>query len=656
MADTVLVPKINKPSEEIMSNYNEFIKVTWLTEADILAKVWTQSQEWINFVSKVREELQADLILFKSQKSNEDKIWDTTLFNNHSALMARSYQDKPSALFDTMDISQKDAVVNLNAVYKEDFESEDMDILSYWNDWYTYLFWVWITARIGWDWYTKSNKFQVVDPRIWIPEPNWDYVSWDYSYTWFEKLYDQADVYNQGWMNADQLYPLTNSAYSLDLLKKRDQQNMSLINIWANRVFNPYYDIYFHFCKFQDKEGKYRWAKVIMWNNRRLLLDIKLLSAVSKEEEKNPELIKPPFAFQYWKPEPNNPFWDRPANKLRDVQRVKAILANLRLNKAKAELYPMYFYNKKYIQNKSDLTFWFNKFIAVDTWMDWAINLDAIVRPFRPDLWIDTTVAIDQLLDKQVERSTSIWEVAQWSEPEQRQTATLNNLVQSNTDLNLSINQKVKNWYVRQLIREWLRWYLENFASWDKKFVSIDTWIGTVPMMLTKREFLIWLQVKIQILSSWQIEAQKQKERLAMQQLINLAMADQSIPMFSKNLLLRDYAEAMWYPAEKLSTRFWYNVDEALAKQENWMLLLNIKVPVNANDDDLCHLTFHKWAGNWDLAQIHIAAHMQQWISKWKPQPNTWETWWMQQSMQAQMASSIAAQNNAPVPNVTTNS
>jgi hypothetical protein len=32
------------------------------------------------------------------------------------------------------------------------------------------------------------------------------------------------------------------------------------------------------------------------------------LPAVSKDEEENPDLITPPFAFQYWKPEPNNPF------------------------------------------------------------------------------------------------------------------------------------------------------------------------------------------------------------------------------------------------------------------------------------------------------------------------------------------------------------
>jgi hypothetical protein len=136
--------------------------------------------------------------------------------------------------------------------------------------------------------------------------------------------------------------------------------------------------------------------------------------------------------------------------------------------------------------------------------------------------------------------------------------------------------------------------------------------------------------------------------------LINLVIADQSVPLFSKNLLLRDYAEAMWFPAEKIPTRFWYNPDEEKAKQENRMLLLWMKVPVSPDDDDLCHLTFHKWAWWWDMAQIHIAAHIKQWISKWRPQPNPWDTSWMAQSQQAQIAASLARQNNAPTPNITT--
>jgi hypothetical protein len=95
----------------------------------------------------------------------------------------------------------------------------------------------------------------------------------------------------------------------------------------------------------------------IFANDRRLLLSVKLLPASCKEEVKNPELIPFPFSFHYWKPEPNNPYGNRPANYVRDIQKYKALIANLRIKKAKAELYPMYFYNQKYIKNRSDLTF-----------------------------------------------------------------------------------------------------------------------------------------------------------------------------------------------------------------------------------------------------------------------------------------------------------
>jgi len=42
---------------------------------------------------------------------------------------------------------------------------------------------------------------------------------------------------------------------------------------------------------------------------------------------------------------------------------MKSIIANLRLKKIKAELYPMYIRNTRMISNKGDLDFGFNKVI-----------------------------------------------------------------------------------------------------------------------------------------------------------------------------------------------------------------------------------------------------------------------------------------------------
>lgn len=643
MGSTWFWDTIPEASDEVIKNYDDFFKLCNKTEDEILAQIWSQSQEGINFVTRIREQLQADFILFKDQKSNEDKIWDTTIFNNHTSLMSRSFLDRPTALFDTYDSSKKDAVINLNAAYKEDYEEEDYEILEYMKDFYKFLFWVSIKARIWWNWYTKAPKFQVVDPRIWVCDPNGNYFQWEYAYTWFEKLFDRESAANQGWMNMDTIYPLNNSAYSLVLLKKRDQNSSSLINIGTNRVFNPYFDIYYHFGDVECADGKFRKFVAVLWNNRRLLLSIKFQPATCKEEEENPELITHPLAFYYWKPEPNNPFGDRPANKLRDVQRVKAIIANLRLNKAKAELYPMYFYNKKYIQNKSDLWFGFNKFIGIDTMQDWAVDLDSIVKSFKPDTKVDTSLVIDQSLDKQTERSTSIWDSTFWVTPENRESATMTNNNQSNTDINLSINSKIDNWWQKQFLREWLRWYLENFTTWDKKFVSVDTWVGTVPAELTKKEFLIGIKVKIKILSKWEIEQQKNKDKLWIQILYSATAADPNVPTFSKTLLLRDYAEAMDFPVEKIATRFWVNPEEEIAKQENWLLLQWIPVKVNPNDDDFIHLIMQKDAWNSEAAELHYLAHIKQWKSKGKPQP---QTWWgnagMLESMNAQVAANAS--------------
>lgn len=79
----------------------------------------------------------------------------------------------------------------------------------------------------------------------------------------------------------------------------------------------------------------------------------------------------------------------------------------------RAELYPMYLYNKDYVSGK-DLAFGFNKGIPITTGIDGAsVNLNNIVQPIQKDLRVDTSFAVEQSLDRQVEKSTSIGEVVQ---------------------------------------------------------------------------------------------------------------------------------------------------------------------------------------------------------------------------------------------------
>lgn len=163
-------------------------------------------------------------------------------------------------------------------------------------------------------------------------------------------------------------------------------------------------------------------------------------------------------------------------------------------------------------------------------------------------------MVIDQTLDQQVSRSLSVGDIVQGSTPEQRETATTNTLVQSNTDLNLSLNAKISVWFEKSMIRNWLRGYVENFESGDRKLVQINTGIGEIPLSLRKKDFLIGLQVKIQITTKSQIKQERAEQNAGMSQMMTLFMSSDLKPI-EKKMLLRDMAELQGYPAEKIQTR-----------------------------------------------------------------------------------------------------
>ena len=79
---------------EKQKGLQEFYKTLWVDEAEVLQQVKAERSIWDNYMESERLEIEADLVLLRNQKRQKDKIWDTTLFNVHTALLARSYQAK----------------------------------------------------------------------------------------------------------------------------------------------------------------------------------------------------------------------------------------------------------------------------------------------------------------------------------------------------------------------------------------------------------------------------------------------------------------------------------------------------------------------------------------------------------------------------------
>lgn len=567
----------------------EILKLTWLTEEDIISQVSSEYERWYRFVTNKREIFEKDLKLFNNQKKDKDKIGDSTLFNIHSALMARSYVDRPQSKFVSTKVWRDYVVKNLNATLEEDFNAADIEVLKYQRDWDKFFYWVGIIAKTWWCGINKTPKFEVVDPRNWIPDPDGDYVNGNYSFTGFDKQMFKEDLISE-WYSEDiieGLNPNTWNQRGSDRSKNDDQVNSDLNTSYkSSDENNPNYKIYYWFHTFAWPKATIR-AMVIMGNEQKTLLDIDGLVTINKEEKKDGNLIPFPFAFTYWKPRTNNPFGDRVATFVSDVQRAKALIANLRLDKSLAELYPMYMYNTRLIKNKEDLNFGFNKLVAVNPLEGESLNNAA--APITRDFRADNSYIIDDSLDRQVAASTSIDKVTQWSTPDRRETATTNNLVQGNTDINLALAAKVESWWEKQLINLWLRGYMEKFSDGDTKLVNFNTWFGIIPRELRKKDFLSEKMVRIQVITIAELDKRKDKERVAYATTLPLLQTLQR-PKAAQNYSYRRYLTSSWIPEAQVEIEIPLTPQEIVAMQNVELLILGDFVKVKPDYDPLTHL------------------------------------------------------------------
>jgi len=101
----------------------------------VLSQVKHEREAGDKYVSERRDEIEADLVLLRNQVKQKGKIGDTTLFNNHTALLARSFHNKVPIKFkgDKNGIDRE--IKMLNSVHKEDLGTPYMKALKYYEFW-----------------------------------------------------------------------------------------------------------------------------------------------------------------------------------------------------------------------------------------------------------------------------------------------------------------------------------------------------------------------------------------------------------------------------------------------------------------------------------------------------------------------------------------
>ena len=597
---------------------------TWLSNDEILAIVRDERDRGYVLMEPLLEIFKKDLRRYYNEKKKKNKVWDTTLYNVHSAFLARLYVNYAQVSFDTFDNLYSDVISNINSVYLNDYEDQHEDTLKYQQLWDMLFFWVGIKAKIWWDWLEKKNKFQIVDPRTAIFDPDWDYYNWDYSFIWFTKNVSKNEL-KQLWYNVEDITKSEDINWPTEL-RREDLQSSWASSSYSTNKDNYYSEIYYHFTIIDWKS-----YKIVTANNRTLLLEIEELKPVFSWEKDKKRTVPFPFSFKLFRPVRWNPTGYRLFDLIRDVQDSKAIIANLRLDKSKAELYPMYLFNSRLIKNKTDLDFWFNKLISVNP-MEWE-PLDNAIRPMQKDFRTDNSYILDDSLDRQVQSSTSIGKIIEWSSTERREAATTNKLVQSNTDINIWLVEKTVSWWDKQDAMLWFRWYIENFKSWDEKKIKFYTWYWFLNKKLKKEDFLSIEDVKIYVKTSFEKEREDTANKIAFWQIFPL-LQTLEVPKSSINFAYRQLFLSSWLKPQQVDIIIPKTPQEIIAEENIELLKMWEFVPVEDTYDPITHLVVLNSAWEWNNIEMYrrwlLDLYTIKWWSEWLNMPNealTQNTW-----------------------------
>lgn len=582
---------------------NQFLKQVGMSKDDVLIQVSYERNRSIDFIREYRNQLQEDKNLLMNVKKDKEAVWDSTLYNVHTNLMARSYRGTPTISFQETKAWIDREVKMLNSCLQEDMNTTEMKALKYWKDWNKFLSGFALVVRNGWDWVYKRSKFEVVDSINVVLDPMWDYFSGNYKFIGIDRIISKRQLEEEDYENIEDLTP-GETMEDWAMRYRRDSQQAK--DLLPQQKYKDEYEVYIHFDVFNWKKG---WA--IVANNWTTLIKAWLCEAWDKLQEKYPEAIKYPLAFYYWKPIPDIPTGQRPADLARDTQIVNSKLQTLRLKKAQAELYPMYLYNKDYVK-WSDLSFGFNKGIPISTGIDWPqVNLSNIVSPIQKDLRIDTTWQIIAENNMAVEKSLAISNIAWGSTPERRETAKTNSLVMDSLDILMSLNENIDLIGEEQLVYQWFYGYYQNFTDADTKLVLAASGTQTMPIELKRKDFIIDGNLSIKLESSTESETRKNRARVNFAQFYSFVQADPNVSSVSKLIALREYGEISEIPSDKLELIVNKSPEEMKQEIENELLKAGQFVEINQTDDHLAHLiTLGEDLDN-EAQILHKMMHMQ---------------------------------------------
>lgn len=563
-----------------------------------------------DYVQTKRDTFRSRLKLYNNQRKQRDKVGDTSIYNVMNTMLAIYYSDEMQVAFHGREIGDTSAATNVENTAKFDHDEMGMEIVNYMTQWDRLFFGVGIRQCSEWNQRTQTPIVRGLDTFSWLPDPRGGMDMKFYRWHGFEVEYTRGEMdENPAFFNLEWLPKKQSERGSEQNITRADlREAQGLDDVEHKEVGSDDNETFYmvdHFTILKCADGKRRKFLVTVDDAVTGIFRCEEIQPVTPEEKDCPELVPFPLALNFFSPSRHDPFGVSVPDLIEDKQRAKSIFKNLRIASRKAQIYPMYLYNRDKILNRRDLDFAFNKFIAVRGDVG-----DNVVSPLNKAPSHQAEIINDeQSLDADIEISTGMNKNAQGVLSEQQRTASEVNQTQANADLRSLLGSKINAWGERRLWRLWYRLYRQNFA--EDKIIRIQSALGSQYATITRKQFITKRDPDVYIGSKLEIEQKRFRERVAFSAIAPMLLGDPTKPASSRAFIRRHLLRLHNVPAEQIAIMEPDTPDETKAKMENELLAKNMNDPEIdvERDDHLSHIVVHSQAEPTAATLAHIQAH-----------------------------------------------
>lgn len=599
-------------------NNDKDIKLVGLSKAEILQQISQEVTLATNYVVSRREQFRTRLALYNNQRKQRDKIGILTLYTTINTLLAVNYTDEITAEFTGRNFSDSKLSENINNVAEFDQDEMGLAEVNYFVQWDRFFFGVGLRDVSTFNTTTNTPIAKTMSPLSWLPDPRGgiDPTGQEGGFRFYgfeverskDEMTEEGGFFNtkdiadsspsseqQATQNAE------NEAHGLNTANQETTiKNKIVYQIdWYTMLKNETGGVSKYLVTVSpDCKEMYRFEKIV---------------PVTNEEKEDESLVPWPLVTNYFSPQRNNPFGTSVGDLVEDKQRAKSVLANLRINKEKADLYPMYIYNTQAIRNRRDLDFGFNKAIGVNLPKDG--RLSDVLLPIRKDQNSNSTINQEQSLDAEVQISTGADAMQAGVLSSQDRSATEVQQVAANSGTRFLLGYRINAWGEKRFWFLWYRLYRQYFSQTQKKIVRLQGGFNVRYSTITRKDFITTQDPDITIVSKTELSNRRDKERLYFAQLVPSLLQDPSKPVASRNFTMRYWLKLNNLQPDVISVMVPETPDEQQAILENELLSRNISATILITDDHLTHMLIHSSAEDTNAKFAHIEAHRQAYIT-----------------------------------------